>query len=81
MTTIKAHFDGSVFVPDEPVALEKDQRVTLHVDAPASTDHSRAPEELLKQLDKLAEMAKESNAPEADWSRDSIYSGNLDDPR
>jgi len=29
--TIKAHFDGKVFVPDEPPDLEKDQKVELVV--------------------------------------------------
>jgi len=29
--TIKAHFDGKVFVPDEPLDLAKDQKVELVV--------------------------------------------------
>jgi hypothetical protein len=34
--TIKAHFDGKVFVPDEPVDLPKDQQVVVEVQpAPA----------------------------------------------
>ena len=37
--------------------------------------------ELHQRLQKLELMAKESNAPEADFARDSIYSGNLDDTR
>jgi hypothetical protein len=28
--TIKAHFDGKVFIPDEPVDLPKDQPVDLN---------------------------------------------------
>jgi hypothetical protein len=29
MVAFKAHFDGKVFVPDEPVNLEPNQRVTV----------------------------------------------------
>jgi len=29
--TVKAHFDGKVFVPDEPLHLEKDQKVELTI--------------------------------------------------
>lgn len=32
--TIKAHFDGKVFVPDEPVQLEKDQEVEISIHPP-----------------------------------------------
>ncbi len=32
MTTIKAHFDGKIFVPDEPVDLSPDQAVLLRVE-------------------------------------------------
>jgi len=31
MTTIRAHFDGRVFVPDEPVDLPKDAPLELDV--------------------------------------------------
>ena len=29
--TVKAHFDGKVLVPDEPLDLEKDQKVELTI--------------------------------------------------
>jgi hypothetical protein len=32
MMTIKAHFDGKVFVPDEPVNLPPNQRVVFYVE-------------------------------------------------
>lgn len=32
MMTIKGHFDGKVFVPDEPVNLPPNQRVVFHVE-------------------------------------------------
>jgi hypothetical protein len=31
MVAIKGHFDGSVFVPDEPVDLPRGQAVVMHV--------------------------------------------------
>ncbi len=82
MTTIKAHFDGKAFVPDEPVDLPPDQPVTVQVDAGASNGKA-APnrQELIERLGRIEEMAGECGAGEVDWSRDSIYSGNLDDPR
>jgi hypothetical protein len=33
--TIKAHFDGKVFVPDEPVDVPVGESVTVEVPAPA----------------------------------------------
>jgi hypothetical protein len=33
MTAIKAHFDGKVFVPDEPVDFPVDRPIILHVEA------------------------------------------------
>lgn len=46
MAVIKAHFDGKVFVPDEPVDLPKDQPVTVLLsnrpgDGPAPTVRRR----------------------------------------
>ena len=38
MVAIKGHYDGKVFVPDEPVDLPRNQSVILHVQAtPAPT--------------------------------------------
>jgi hypothetical protein len=36
--TIKAHFDGKVFVPDEPVHLPKNHQVTIDLE---SNSHPR----------------------------------------
>jgi len=41
MTTIKAHFDGKTFVPDEPVNMPIDQPVTLHIETPPSEPEKR----------------------------------------
>jgi len=39
MVAIKSHFDGKVFIPDEPVDLPSNQSVILHVQ-PTDTPHS-----------------------------------------
>jgi hypothetical protein len=36
MVAIRGHFDGKVFVPDEPVNLPRDQSVVLHVEPTVS---------------------------------------------
>jgi hypothetical protein len=37
--TIKAHFDGKVIIPDEPLDLEKDQQLQVTIQpAPASAE-------------------------------------------
>jgi len=80
MTTIKAHFDGKTFVPDEPVVLPPHQRVALHVDPTASKSSlgvARTQEERIHLLELIEKLAIECDAPEADFSRDSIYSGTL----
>jgi len=80
MTTIKAHFDGKTFVPDEPVHMPAHMPVTLHVDV-ADTDQAANAESQLKALDELEMLSESSATPIADWSRESIYTGTLDDPR
>lgn len=74
MTTIRAHFDGKVFVPDEPVEVPVNTPVTIHVESP------RTIEDFDAALEDLTRLAKRPGG-EVDWSRDSIYSGTLDDPR
>ena len=37
MTAIRGHFDGRVFVPEEPVNLPVNQEVIMHVEIPAPT--------------------------------------------
>ncbi len=36
MVAITAHFDGKVFVPDQPVDLPPGQRLLLHIEATPS---------------------------------------------
>ena len=78
--TIKAHFDGKTFVPDEPVNYPANFAVTLQVE-PASELRVVSTEKELLEL--FAEMDEDSvnTGHFVDFSRDSIYSGTLDDPR
>jgi len=44
MAAIKAHFDGSVFVPDEPVPLRPGERVVIQQVGEAQTDLTQEPD-------------------------------------
>jgi len=43
MTTLNAHFDGKVFVPDEPVHLSRGQAVRVIVESPSPDTVVRKP--------------------------------------
>jgi hypothetical protein len=43
--TIKAHFDGKVLVPDEPLHLAKDQEVLIEVQAVPAQEKNGTAEE------------------------------------
>ena len=78
--TIKAHFDGKVFVPDEPVNLPRDQSVLLNFEATSGAPASESKEDIDRLFEELERLAVVTNHP-VDDSRDSIYSGTIDDPR
>jgi predicted DNA-binding antitoxin AbrB/MazE fold protein len=46
--TIKAHFDGKVFVPDEPVDLPKGERIELDVRRPPGEQNHMTAAELAR---------------------------------
>ena len=79
MTTIKAHYDGKVLVPHEKLDLPVDQELTVQLELPAPQP-VRTEQELLALF---AEMDEDSvnTGHFVDFSRDSIYTGTLDDPR
>jgi hypothetical protein len=81
MTTIRAHFDGKAFVPDEPVNVPVNQSVTLHFESAVEVTGPVVVEEQLKALAELEKMAEDKGSLDVDWSRENIYSGTLDDPR
>jgi hypothetical protein len=37
MIAFKAHFDGKVIVPDEPVSLPRDQALMIHIEVAGET--------------------------------------------
>ena len=80
MTTIKAHFDGKTFVPDEPVAAAVNQPATVVLES-STTEFIPLTPQQFEEL--LAEMDRDSVATNhpVDDSRDSIYSGTIDDTR
>ena len=62
MTTLNAHFDGRVIVPDEPIDLPTNQPLIVHIE-PVGGKHEAAEESVLSWL---AANAVESEALPAD---------------
>ena len=77
--TIKAHFDGKVLIPDNPLDLSLNQEVTLPLE-PSAPQGVNTETELVELF---AEMDADSvnTGRFVDYSRDSIYGGTIDDPR
>jgi hypothetical protein len=69
MVAIKGHFDGKVFVPDEPVDLPRGQAVVLHVHpTPIRAGAAPAPPSPDKNAwEVLREMAGTIEGPR-DWA-------------
>jgi hypothetical protein len=79
MTTFKAHFDGKIIIPDEQVNLPINQPLQMSATSIPTPDAKQIAEQL-KEFEELLQLSDHANGS-ADWSRDSIYSGTLDDPR
>ena len=62
MVAIKGHFDGQVFVPDEPVEFSRGQRLILHIEPVV--------ESTVKPGDAWAVLDSQSGTVQApsDWS-------------
>ena len=77
--TIRAHFDGKVLIPDQPLDLPINGAVTLQLE-PSAPDVVYTEKALLELF---AEMDEDSvnSGHFVDYSRDSIYGGTIDDPR
>lgn len=54
MVAIKGHFDGKVFVPDEPVDLPRNRPLVLHVEMPSEVSPPTGCESLWEVLKKHA---------------------------
>lgn len=69
-TSVKAHFDGRVFVPDEPVELPVDERVEVQVlnsgTAMAAFEESR------RRVLALAQNLARGIGPR-NWTREDLY--------
>jgi hypothetical protein len=77
-TTLRAHFDGKVIVPDEPVELPVGQPLRIEVYT-ASADYSAlSPEERGAALDRLVVQAIPGlNIPDAVLRRENLYEEQL----
>lgn len=81
MTTVRAHFDGEVFVPEEPVEMPVGEQLVLHVERPVSVKgriRSEVIRDRLERLKKSFGTIKSSHAlpPEA-LDRSTIYPDRL----
>ena len=64
MTVLKAHFDGKVLIPDEPVELPVGCALEVHVrPLKERTPPATEGKALLKLLKTLEELPDEPNAP------------------
>ena len=64
MIAIKAHFDGKVFVPDEPVLLKPHQQVRITVEqiGPAASPPKTAKRTFLVQPDAIRSIEPDFDA-------------------
>jgi len=70
MTKLKAHFDGKVLVPDEPVDLPVDRDLEIQVNLLETTPAEQTKSEpRAKPLEELAH-ALEQAAPNPEWPPD-----------
>ncbi len=71
MTAIKAHFDGKVLIPDEPLDLEPNQRVTIPVQTiPAAEDRASGTVPLMLPMDAdIVIDVLRGFAPAIEWLR------------
>ncbi len=65
MVTLNAHFDGKVFVPDEPLALKPNQRVRIQVEPIESpAPHDPKPKRMFgQQPDLVISMSPDWDEP------------------
>ena len=66
--TVTAHFNGSAFIPDEPVEVPKGCQVTVLLTIPSETE-AGVPKQSFTGLTRLAAMAK-ALPPDPDAPKD-----------
>ena len=70
MTILKAHFDGKVLVPDEPVDLPLNCALEVHVQPVSSPKSGASPDsDAERPLARLVEILKQYPA-DPDWPED-----------
>ena len=70
MTVLKAHFDGKVLVPDEPVDLPVNCALEVHVQPVCATEPPSSPAPNAERpLPRLVEILKQYPA-NPDWPKD-----------
>ena len=60
MTVLKAHFDGKVLIPEEPVDLPTDRVLEVHVEA---VEPAQKPKGTLQRLAELAQKHAVTGGP------------------
>jgi hypothetical protein len=68
---LRAHFDGRVLVPEEPLDLPVDQPLTVRIDVPPSARDDAVAR--LAALERIANRAVDANLPAEALTRESIY--------
>jgi len=70
MTKLRAHFDGKVLVPDEPVDLPLNRELEIHVDVvEGGVPAEQEPQNDTRPLENLL-RALEQATPNPDWPED-----------
>lgn len=72
---LRAHFDGRVLVPEEPLDLPLNRTLTVHVEVPSCTKDDVV--ERLAALDRIVTRSVGVNLPREALSRESIYEDRL----
>jgi hypothetical protein len=76
--TIRAHFDGKVIVPDEPVDLPVDQRLEVQVKPIPSEAATPVPDPWQAALNRLVARARHGlNIPDEALRREKLYEERL----
>ena len=72
--SFRAHFDGKVLIPDEPVEIPVGQPVQVQL-TPATTQPAVSPEERRAAIDRLlSRPIKGLSIPDAALTREGLYS-------
>jgi|GraSoiStandDraft_55_1057291.scaffolds.fasta_scaffold1277691_1 hypothetical protein len=76
--SIRAHFDGKVIVPDEPVELPVDQPLNVEVHLAVAEYSNLSPEERRAAVDRLAARAISGlDIPDEALRRENLYEERL----